>query len=108
MEVGSVGTKLGPQVSTSVSMEDSCWEERFLIALFLKLIWSSWRIKYLLFLNFLIVRVSGKSFFNDSLEYGPLGCAIILKFSEPTLWFLLMSRKEGGHIRRRSKCLVSA
>ena len=39
-----VGTKLRPKVSTSVSIGDNCWEERFLIALFLKLVWSSWSI----------------------------------------------------------------
>ena len=39
-----VGTKLRPKVSTSVSMGNSCWEERFLMALFLKFVWSFFRI----------------------------------------------------------------
>ena len=44
VEAGGVGTKFRPKVSTSVLMEDSWSEERFLMALFLKLVWSSWRI----------------------------------------------------------------
>ena len=60
------------------------------MALFLKLVWSSWRIRCLVFLKFLVVRVSGKSFLNEGLEYGRLVCALIGKFSEPSLRFLLM------------------
>ena len=71
-------------------MGDSWWEERFLMALFLKLVWSSWRIRCLVFLKFLVVPVSGKSFMNEGLECGCLGCAVIAKFSEPSLRFLLM------------------
>ena len=41
MEVGGVGTKLRPKASISVSMGDSWWEKRILIALFLDLVWSS-------------------------------------------------------------------
>ena len=60
------------------------------MALFFKLVWSSWRIRRLVFLKFLIVRISGKSFLNEDLEYGRLVCAFIAKFSEPSLRFLLM------------------
>ena len=42
MKARGVGTKLRPKASTSVSMGDSWWEKRFLMALFLKLVWSSW------------------------------------------------------------------
>lgn len=59
-----VGTKLRPKTSSSVSMEDNWLEERFLMVLFLKLVWSSWRIRHLVFLKFLVVNVSGKSFLN--------------------------------------------
>ena len=41
MEAESAGTNLRPKASTSVSFGDSWWEERFLIALFLKLVCSS-------------------------------------------------------------------
>ena len=87
MEGGGVGTKLRSKASTSVSMGDSWWEEGFHMALFLKLICSSWRIRCLAFLKFLIVYVSRKSFLNEGLEYGCLGCAVIAKFLEPSLWF---------------------
>ena len=90
VEAEGVWTKLRPKVSTSVSMGKSWWEERFLMALFLKLVWSSWRIRCLVCLKFLVVHVSGKSFLNEGLEYGRLGCAVIAKFSEPSLRFLLM------------------
>ena len=39
-----VGTRLRPKANTLVSMGDSWWEERFHMALFLKLVCSSWRI----------------------------------------------------------------
>ena len=90
VEARGVGKKLRPKVSTSVSIGDIWWEERLLMAFFLKLIWSSWRIRRLVFLKFLVVHVSGKSFLNEGLEYGRLGCAFIAKFSESSLWFLLM------------------
>ena len=64
VEVRGVGTKLRPKMSTSVPMGDSWWEERFLLALFL-LVWSSWRIRCLVFLKFLVVHVSRKSFLNE-------------------------------------------
>ena len=38
MEAGGVGTKLRPKVSTSVSLGDSWWEKRFLMALIPKLV----------------------------------------------------------------------
>ena len=43
-----------------------------------------------MFLKFLIVGNSGKSLLNEGLEYGCLGCAVIAKFLEPSLWLLLM------------------
>ena len=55
-----VGTKLRVKPITSVSMVDSWWEERFLMALFLKFILSSWRIRRLIFPKFLVVRDCGK------------------------------------------------
>ena len=75
-------------------MWDSSWEKGFLMVLFLKLIYSSWRIQCLVFLKFLVVYISGKSFLNEVLEYGCLGSAVIAKFSEPSLRFLLMSAKK--------------
>ena len=47
-----------------------------------------------MFLKFLVVCISGKSFLNEGLEYGCLGSAVIAKFSEPSLRFLLMSAKK--------------
>ena len=44
VEARGVGTNLRPKASTSVSVGDSWWEERFLMALFLKFVRSSWRI----------------------------------------------------------------
>ena len=90
MEAGGVGTKLRPKASTSVSVGDSWWEERFLMALFLKFVWSSWRIWHLVFLKFLVVCACGKSFLNEGIEYGGLGCAVLTNFSEPSLRFLLI------------------
>ena len=55
METGGDEIKLRSKASTSVSMGDSWWEERFLMGLFLKLVWSSWRIQRLTFLKFLVV-----------------------------------------------------
>ena len=85
VEAGDVGTKLRPKVSTPVSMGDSWWEE-----IFLKFVWSSWRIQRLVFLKFLIVRVCRKSFLNEGMEYGRLGCAVLANFLEPSSRFLLM------------------
>ena len=70
VEAGCV--KFRPQTSTSVSIGDSWWEERFLMALFLKLICSSWRIQRLVLLKFFMVHVSEKSFLNEILVYGYL------------------------------------
>ena len=91
MEAGGVGAKLRPKVSTSVSVGDSWWEERFLVAFILKFVWSSWRIWRLVFLKFLVVHVCEKNFLNEGMEYGRLGCAVLANFSEPSLQFLLMS-----------------
>ena len=70
MEAGGVGTKLRPKASTSFSIGNSWWEERFLMALFLKLVCSSWRI--LVLLKFFVACVSGKSFLKKGWEYGHL------------------------------------
>ena len=78
VEDWGVGKNLKPNASTSVSIGDSWWEERFLMALFLKLVWSSWWIRRLVILKFLVVRVSGKNFMN-------WGCAVLANFSEPSL-----------------------
>ena len=43
-----------------------------------------------MFLDFIVVRVSGKSFLNEGLECGRLGCAFIARLLEPSLQFLLM------------------
>ena len=90
MEAGSAGAKLRPKASTSVSMGDSWWEDKFVMVLFLKIVWSSWRIRRLVFLKFHVVCVSGKSFLNEGMEYGCLGCAVLDNFSEPSLRFLWM------------------
>ena len=90
VEARGVETKLRPKAGTSVSVGDSWWEERFLMALFLKFVWSSWRIWHLVFLKFLVVGVCGKSFLNEGMEYGHLGCAVLTNFLEPSLQFLLM------------------
>ena len=104
MEAGGVGTKLRPKLSTSVSMGDSWWEDRFLMALFLKFVWSSWRIRRLVFLKFFVVRVSGKSLLNEGMEYGRLGCGVFPNFSESSLWFLLMGAwKKEGRLGRQTK-----
>ena len=62
VEPRGLGTKLRPKASTSVSMGDSWWEERFLMALFLKFVWDFKSIQYLAFLKFLVVHVCGKFF----------------------------------------------
>ena len=90
MEPRGVVTKLRRKVNTSVSMGDSWWEERFLMALFLKFVLSFWRIPRLPFLKFLVVRVCGKSFLNEGVEFGSLGCDVLANFLEPSLRFLLM------------------
>ena len=79
-----------PKVSTSVSMEDSWWEERFFMALFLKLVCSSWRIRCLVLLKFLIIQVTGKSFLNEGFKYGCLSKLVIARFLEPSLCVLLI------------------
>ena len=101
VEAGSVGTKFRPKVSTLVSVENSWWEERFLMALFLKFIWSSWRIRRLVFLKFLAVCVCGRSFLNEAMEYCCLGCAVLVNFLERFLRFLLMYA-----LKRRREYLV--
>ena len=90
VEVGGVGTKLRPMTSTSVSVGDTWWEERFFMTLYLNFFWSSFRIWCWVFLKFLVVRVCGKSFVNEGMEYGHLGCAVLANFSEPSLQFLWM------------------
>ena len=82
-----LGQKLRPKTSTAVSIRDRWWEKRFLMALYLKSVWSSWRIQHLVFLKFLVVSVCGMSFLNEGMEYGRLGCAVLAKFPEPSLQF---------------------
>ena len=50
------------------------------MALFLKLVCSSWRIQCLVFLKFFVVHISGISFLNEGLDYCCLGCTVIAKF----------------------------
>ena len=64
VESGAVGAKLRLKGSTSVSMEDSLCEKRFMV-LFLKLVWSSKRIRRLVFLSF-----SWYVFREEYLEWG--------------------------------------
>ena len=90
VETRGVETKFRPKVSTLVSVGVSWWEDRFHMTLLLKLLWSSWRIWRLVFLKFLVVRVCGKSFLNEGMEYGRLGCAVLANFSESILRFFLM------------------
>ena len=77
MEVRGVGTMLRPKAITKVSMGDSWWEGRFLIALFLKLVWSSWSIQRWFFPRFLVWHISRKSFLNEGLEYGSVCCVVM-------------------------------
>ena len=58
VEAGGVGTKMRPRVSTSVSIGDGWLEDRFLMALFLKFVCSSWRIQHLVVLKFFVMRIS--------------------------------------------------
>ena len=46
MEAGGVGKNFRPRPSTSVLIDGSWWEERFLMALFPKFVCSSWRIQH--------------------------------------------------------------
>ena len=66
-----------------------------------------------MYLKFLVVRISGKSFLNERLEYGRLGCAVIAKFSEQSLQILLMyayERRRGYSAEKQvlGVCLVEA
>ena len=79
MEAGEVGTNVKPKASTSDSIGDSWWEERLLMAIFEKLVYSSWRIQRLALLFFMEC-VSRKSFLNKSLEYGFLSRGAIAEF----------------------------
>ena len=107
MEAKGVGTKLRPRPSTSVSMGDSWWEDRFIMALFLKFVSSSWRIRRLVFLKFFVVRISGKSLLNEGMEYDRLGCGVLPNFLEPSLWFLLMCAwKKKGKLGGETKISV--
>ena len=44
----------------------------------------------LVFLKFLVVHACRKSFLNEGMKYGCLGCAVLANFSELSLRFLLM------------------
>ena len=60
------------------------------MALFLKLVCSSWSIRHMVLLKFLVVRISRKSFLNEGLKYGRLSHVFIAKFSEPSLPVVLI------------------
>ena len=60
------------------------------MALFVKLVCSSWRITHFVLLKFLAVGISGKSFLNEGLEFNRLSCAVIAEFSESSLWLALV------------------
>ena len=48
-------------------------------------------VQHLVFPKFLILRVCGKSFLNECIEYDDrLGCAVLANFLEPSLRFLLV------------------
>ena len=79
------------------------------MALFLKLVCSSWRIQRLVLLRFFLVSVSRKSFLKKIFEYGRLGRAAIAKFLELSLRVVLMyTWKKGGEILGFSTSCVSA
>ena len=64
------------------------------MALLLKFVWSSYRIWHLVFLEFLVVRVCGKSFLNEGMEYSRLGCAVLASFSETVIMVFVDVRLE--------------
>ena len=106
LKARGVGTKLRPKPSTSVSIGDSWWEDMFLMALILKFVWSSWRIRCLVFLKFFVVCVWQEFF---KWEYGvwPLGlwCPCQLLRAIFTV-FVDECLEEGGETWRRNKNLV--
>ena len=90
VEAGGIGTKLRPRASTSVSIGDRWWGERFLMALFLKLVCSFWRTRHLVLLKFFVVRISGKSFLNEGLACGRLGDSTNDEFLESSVRVMFM------------------
>ena len=51
---------------------------------------SSWKMRRLVLLKFLVVRISGNSFLNDGLEYGRLSGAAVICLLDPSLRVVLM------------------
>ena len=51
---------------------------------------SSWMMRHLVLLKFLVVRISGKSFLNNGLEYGRLSGAAVICLLDPSLQVVLM------------------
>ena len=51
---------------------------------------SSWRMRRLVLLKFLVVRISGNSFLNDGLEYGHLSGAVVISLLDPSLRVVFM------------------
>ena len=66
-----------------------------------------------MFLKFLVARISGKFFLNESLEYSRLGSAVIPKLSEPSLRLLFIyayKRRKGYSVEKQvlDVCLMEA
>ena len=59
------------------------------MALFLRFVCSSWKTRRLVLLKFFVVRISGKSFLNEGVEYGHLGDSINNEFLESSVWVAL-------------------
>ena len=51
---------------------------------------SSYRMRRLVFLKFLVVCISGNSFLNEGLEYGLLSGATIVFLLDQSLWIVPM------------------
>ena len=51
---------------------------------------SSWRMRRLAFLKFLVVCISGNSFLNDGLGYGRLSGGVVICLLDPSLQIVLM------------------
>ena len=51
---------------------------------------SSYRMRHLVFLKFLVVCISGNSFLNEGLEYGRLSGATIVFLLDQSLWIVPM------------------
>ena len=60
------------------------------MAFFSKFNCSSWRMRRLVLLKFLVVQISRNSFLNDGLEYGRLSGATVVSLLDPSLWVVSM------------------